>query len=223
MGWTGDSTVVTADSTLFTADGGGGLTSSATPYLNLITSEHNQKPNFMAMVGVVTGAIADVNNGIQAIQPAFDLDQAIGAQLDILGLWIGQSRVISDILILGFFGFADDVAALPFGEFSNPSIGGVFYEFGSSFAGSTVLSDADYLTILRARIVRNQSDGTLEAIENALQFIFGVNCSVADNGTMNLAITVSSPITPTDQALLSNLDILPRPAGVEIGSITYTP
>lgn len=228
VGWTADSIDVTADSIDVTADGGdggggGGLFSNAEPYLDLITSEHNQKIQFMSMVEVITAAIGDVNQSIQSIQPAFDLDTAIGAQLDIIGLWVGQSRIISNILILGFFGFADDFAARPFGEVTNPTFGGVWYELNAPFSGSTVLSDPDYLTILKARIVRNQSKGELSDIENALQFIFGVGCSVADAGNLGLQLTISAPITSTGEALLTTLDLLPRPAGVPITMITFTP
>jgi hypothetical protein len=196
-------------------------TSNSAPYAALITSEHNQKPKFMAMVQAVTGSIGDVNAGIQAIQPAFDLDNAVGAQQDVIGEWVGQSRVIPGVLTIGFFGFLDDASASPFGELADPSIGGRFYELGESFESTTVLGDADYLTVLKAKIVRNQSDGTLADLEAALQFIFGAACQVTDNGTLSLAIHISTPLTPTQKALLLGLDILPRPAGVAIGSITF--
>jgi hypothetical protein len=220
MGWSADSTDITADSTYATADG-----SDTEPlsYLSLVTSEHNKKPKFMAMLGALTAGISSITAAIQSMPAAFDLDNAVGAQLDVLGLWIGQARVIANVLIFGFFGFADDEAALPFGELTNLSIGGRFYELGEDYEGSTILSDAEYVTILKARIVRNQSPGTLSALEEALIYIFGTPASVADNGTMDLALTVAAPITQTDQTLLNTLDLLPRPAGVRIGSITYAP
>jgi uncharacterized protein DUF2612 len=198
----------------------GDFTNAAT-YAALITSEHNQKPNFMSMVSVVTGAIGDVTEGIRSIEAGFNLNDAIGAQLDILGLWIGQSRVIAGVLVPGFFGFTDDPEAEPFGELSNPAIGGKWFNLGDTASGNTVLSDPDYLTVLKARIVRNQSNGTLSAIENALAFIFGVPCSVIDNGTLSLVIDVKGEITPTQQALLTSLDILPRPSGISIEAITF--
>lgn len=191
------------------------------PYTRLITSEHNQQPNFMAMVDMDTGSVAAITAGIQAIIPAFDLDEAVGVQLDIIGLWVGQSRVIDQVLIVGFFGFEDDEAAANFGELTDVSIGGPFYELGAAFEGTTVLSDDDYRAILRARIVRNQSNGTLSDIEAGLEYIFGGLCSVADIGDLSLNITVSTPVTQTQQTLLRTLDLLPRPAGVAIGSITY--
>lgn len=199
------------------------------PYQSLITSEHNQKPNFMAVVGVVAGAMADCLTAAEALQPAFSLPTAQGAQLDILGLWIGISRIIPNVLVPGYFGFSElstglpDGLQLPFGELTDISIGGKWYEYGGTASGSTTLTDAEYLTILRAQITKNQSNGTLGAIENALQFIFGAPCSVADNGTLNLALSINASVAPIDQALLQSLDILPRPAGVIIGSITYMP
>jgi hypothetical protein len=204
--------------------------SSAQPYLNLITSEHNQKPNFMALVAALTAGVGDTTACIQSMPAAFTLNGgAVGAQLDILGLWIGQSRVIPDVLVPGFFGFSNLVTgqplglALGFGTLANLSTGGVWYGLQDSASGTTTLTDAQYLIVLRARITRNQSNGTLPALEQALAYIFGVGCSVQDPGTLRLAITVSEPVSPIDEALISSLDILPRPGGVPINSITYQP
>lgn len=205
------------------------IPASSAPYTALVTSEHNQRQNFMALAGVLTGAVADATAATQALVPAFSLNTAVGAQLDVVGQWVGQSRVIPGILVPGFFGFSEvstglpDGAQLPFGELTNPAKGGIFFELGGTFAGTTTLTDPQYLTVLKARIARNQSNGTLAAIEGALFFIFGAGCRVVDNGTLSLAITVTSPITPVDQSLLTGLDILPRPAGVAIGSITFSP
>jgi hypothetical protein len=198
-------------------------------YQALITSEHNQKPNFMSVVGVIVGAAADSVVAAQNIIPAFNLTTAVGNQLDILGLWIGQSRRIPNVLVTGFFGFSEvstgnpDGLQEPFGELPNPSIGGIWYNLGQVNSGTTILSDGAYLTILKARIVKNQWNGTLSGIETALQYILGVPCSIADNGTLSLNINIPLPITPLEQALLESIDILPRPAGVAIGTITFAP
>lgn len=221
--WNTDSINVFTDSTIALTDGTLLQEPTSQQYLDLITSEHNQQPQFMALVNLIAGAIGDTTAAITSLTAAFDLDQAVGVQLDAIGLWVGQPRVITNVLLLGFFGFADNAAALTFGEISNPSIGGVFYEQDATYQQSTTLSDSDYRTILRARIVRNQSNGTLGAVEQALSFIFNVPAKVSDIGNLSLAIIISAPITQTQQALLSTLDLLPRPAGVSIGSITYSP
>jgi hypothetical protein len=195
-----------------------------TDYGALITSKHNQKPKFMALVALLTGAIADIADVAESLPSVFDLDNAVGVQLDAVGRWVGQSRVIPNVLLTGFFGFLDQSPPdLTMGELTDPTVGGVFYELGSTFQQTSVLADPDYRTIIRARIVRNQSNGTLSAIENALQFIFQVPCHVNDIGTLGLGIVIGKPITQIQQALLNSLDLLPRPSGVKIGSITYSP
>lgn len=202
---------------------------NASLYDVLITSEHNQKPNFMSVVDLIVGAAADAVIATQSIIPAFNLDTAVGSQLDILGQWIGQSRNIPNVLVIGFFGFSEvstgnpDGLQEPFGELTNPSIGGIWYNIGQANSGTAVLNDIAYLTILKAKIVKNQWDGTLSGIEAALEYILGVACSVADNGTLNLTINVPLPVTPLEEALLDSLDLLPRPAGVRISSITFAP
>jgi hypothetical protein len=200
------------------------------PYDALITSEYNQTPQFTALVALLTAGVGDVTALIQSIPAAFDLNGgAYGIQLDILGQWIGQPRIIPNVLITGFFGFSDLATGAPlglqqpFGDLADASIGGIWYSLGQPASATTVLTDAQYLTVLNARIARNQSNGTLSALEAALFDIFGVGAKVVDNGTLSLAITVSQPVSPVDQALVTQLDILPRPAGVAIASITYQP
>jgi beta-lactam-binding protein with PASTA domain len=198
------------------------LSPNGAKYAARITSEHNQKPKYMALVNFLCSVMGDIAQACAAIPAAFDLDLAVGNQLDIIGLWVGQPRVIQSILLTGFFGFADDVEALPFGELTDPSKGGRWYELNEPSTGTATLGDTAYRTLLKARIIRNQSNGTTPEIEASLLDIFGAPCIIADAGTLSLAITVPVPITPEEEALVGPLDLLPRPAGVAIGSITYT-
>jgi hypothetical protein len=202
------------------------ISPNATPYQDLITSEFNQQPLFMALVGLYTGAIADITALIESIPSAFDLNNAIGAQLDIVGQWIGQTRIIGTILTLGYFGFADDPVALTMGELHNASFNsqyaGLFFELGGTYqSNTTVLADGDYLTLLQAIIARNQSDGLIDSLEAGLEAIFGSPCAIYDTGAMVLNINVPVNVSPVTEALVRQLDILPRPAGVKIGSITF--
>ena len=191
-------------------------------YTSLITSQHADKPKFVAMVQAVAGGFGDITAAIQSLPAAFDLDAAIGAQLDVVGQWVGQSRVVPGVLTLGYFGFSDNVAAVRFGEEGKPSIGGRFYEESEPVTSTAVLADPEYRTILKAKIIRNHYDGTTEEIESALQFIFNAPGSVRDNGTMSIDLVIGAPLSPVEQSLLTNFDLLPRPAGVKIGSIIYT-
>lgn len=64
-------------------------------YLNLVTSEHQGKPKFTAMLSasltLVDGATALTDNFVSY----FDVVSAIGRQLDILGEIVGVKRVVT--------------------------------------------------------------------------------------------------------------------------------
>lgn len=191
-------------------------------YTSLITSEHRDKPKFAALVNLLANGVGDIGAAIKSLPQAFDLDVAIGKQLDVVGQWVGQSRTITDVLIVGFFGFEDDVVALPFGEEGDPSIGGRFYEEGEAFSGTSVLADPEYRTILRAKIIRNHYNGTADEIAQALEYIFNAHAYIRDPGTMSLQVVVNSSISLVGQSLLTNFDLLPRPIGVSIDKIIYS-
>jgi len=62
-------------------------------YTDLIVSQHRQ-PNFVATVEAVTGSLAGLLDLLEEMRRAFDLDTAVGVQLDQVGEWIGRSRRI---------------------------------------------------------------------------------------------------------------------------------
>jgi hypothetical protein len=64
-------------------------------YLNLITNQHRDKPKYMAMLSVLLQPSEDVFNTATYLDDEFDIDNAQGAQLDILGVILGQSRQAS--------------------------------------------------------------------------------------------------------------------------------
>ena len=64
-------------------------------YLNLITSQYQSAPNHIAWMTVVIDMFMDVFNCLEMMPIAFDIDYAMGAQLDILGQIIGQSRTVA--------------------------------------------------------------------------------------------------------------------------------
>lgn len=192
-----------------------------TDYTQYITSQHIARPRFTSVIALVGQAMSDISDVIASIPSMFDIDNAFGAQLDVIGKWVGRPRVVEQIVDVPFFGFQDDAAAQPFGELINVNIGARFYEQGEVFTSSSVLGDPEYRTILKAKIVRNQWDGSIAGLEAALQYVFGAECAVIDTGTLSLQIVVGRPITAIEKTLLSTFDLLPRAAGVTIQTIQY--
>lgn len=190
-------------------------------YTTLITGEHADKPKFTAMVAEVCNGIGDITACLDGMSAAFDLDSAMGAQLDIVGLWIGVSRIVPSVLTVQYFGFSDNTNALGFGEVSNPSAGGAFYEQGESFSTSTSLPDSQYRQLIYAQILENQSDGTAGNLVRAAQALTNAPVTITDGGTYAITLHVGAPISQLAQAIIA-LNVLPVPAGVILNPIDYT-
>jgi hypothetical protein len=63
-------------------------------YTDLITNYHAGKPKFFDHVDLSTRPLIDVSAATAGLI-TFDVDTAVGDQLDILGKWIGVSRAVA--------------------------------------------------------------------------------------------------------------------------------
>ena len=74
--------------------GGGGSTYSLSYYLSLFTSQYQSSPKFLAWARACLLTLDDTSVCIDNLINDFDLDYAVGAQMDILGRLIGCSRTL---------------------------------------------------------------------------------------------------------------------------------
>jgi len=63
-------------------------------YTNLLTSEYKLAPNLNAWLAAKLQLFANVNTCLASMNEAFDLDSAVGVQLDVLGQIQGVSRTV---------------------------------------------------------------------------------------------------------------------------------
>jgi hypothetical protein len=66
----------------------------STYYSRLVTSEYQPSANMLAWLGVNLQPFQDALACLADFGPAFDINLAVGPQLDILGAIIGQSRTV---------------------------------------------------------------------------------------------------------------------------------
>ena len=89
-------------------------------YTELITNNHATKPKFLAHVDLMTRPLIDVAAATRGLITAFDIDSAVGVQLDILGLWIGRSRVVSQPISGVYFSWDTDGLGYDQGVWQGP-------------------------------------------------------------------------------------------------------
>jgi hypothetical protein len=187
-----------------------------TPYLNLVTSEHRNQPNFIAMLSAVFQPLADSQVLTASFPGLYDLDLSVGSQEDATGEWVGVTRDIA-VPLTGVF-FTWDAVGLGWAE------GNWVPDVGATELVS--LPDAQYRTLLYATVAANQWDGTIPgayAVWNTMFAGTGVGILIQDYDDMHMSLALTGPVP--DAVTLSlfingYLDL--KPAGVHIDNY-YTP
>lgn len=153
-------------------------------YTDLITNYHSQKPLFVEHIDLITRPLTDAANAMTSLVTEFDIDEASGAQLDILGKWIGRTRVVSQPIFGIYFSFDTDGLGFDQGVWQGP------YD---PDAGFTNLSDDTYRIVLKAKIAINHWDGTNETLPEILDTALagsGLEMQIIDNQDMTISIWV---------------------------------
>ena len=83
------------------------------------------------------------------------------------------------------------------------------------------LNDNDYRFIIKAKIIKNYAKGTMIdedklSIQNALDFLFVNSAYVYDNYDMSMSIWLGLAIDPIVIQYIKDLDLIPRPQGVDV-------
>ncbi len=153
-------------------------------YTGLITNYHATKPKFFDHIDLSTRPLIDITTATRGLVSAFDIDTAVGVQLDILGLWIGRSRIVSQP-ISGVY-FSLDIDGLGFDQ-------GVWQGPYDPDSGYTTLSDETYRIILKAKIAINNWDGRNDSLPPILDAALegsGLKMQIVDNQDMTISIWV---------------------------------
>jgi hypothetical protein len=188
------------------------MSGDITPYTSLITSEHNQKPNFMAVVAALMQPLADQISVTESLPLLYDLDTAVGAQLDATGQWIGVSRYLNVTLTNVYFSF--DTTGLGFDQGAWAPAGG-----GSELVA---LPDDEYRLLLYAKVAANHWSGTVPDALTLLNNFWnplGYELYLIDGQDMTMSFVLVGPAPNAITAALyagGFLDV--RPAGVLIAN-----
>jgi hypothetical protein len=130
--------------------------------LDLITAEHAPRPRYMATVSLSVRPFTDGQTTALSYQQLFDLDTAVGEQLDFVGQWVGITRYIVEPIDI-FFEFDRAAVGLDYGKWKTA------YEEAAQIVR---LDDDHYRILLRARIVANYWDGTIPGAYKAWDTLF---------------------------------------------------
>lgn len=185
-------------------------------YLDLIPNWNRGKLKFSATIRALVEPLCQGQSFINHLSKDFDIDSAIGAQLDIVGQWVGRTRYIATLIPNVWFSFDVDGVGFDQGAWK-----GVYDLDG----GMTRLDDDHYRILLKAKIAANQWDGTLPGAKAVLDPVFGDNSRafIQDNMDMSITVGVSGKIpSAVTLALLAGGYIPLKPSGVRVNYLVVT-
>ncbi len=182
-------------------------------YLALVTSEHFQRPDYIAVLTAILQPFVDEQAVLETISARYDLDVAIGAQEDTTGQWVGVTRFLQVPLANVYFSFDTDGLGFDQGTWFGPF---------NPTTGLVRLSDADYRTLLFARVASNSWDGTIEGAYNAWNTLFegtGHQILIQDNQDMSMVVALwGSTPTAVVNALFTGGHLTLKPATVRVAA-----
>lgn len=192
-----------------------------TPYYQkLLIMQYVTKPKAYNTVGVFVDEMI-ASQIISKVQDAFDVETAIGVQLDMIGQYKGAQRVVHGIditrILFSMPGY-DDTPGVDVTGFV--LYGGTPTGYWLTYAGAQApiyaLNDDEMRRLIKYLARLQASDHSLEDLDNILFEFFGNSVTMTDNGDMT--ITYAHDVGDTDNLfnIVRDTGNLPRPAGVGI-------
>ena len=182
-------------------------------YLKLLPSFHRWQPKFRATVEALVSFDVAMAKFVADMPRQFDIDEAIGVQLDVVGQWVGRDRMVKVPVDNLWFSFGDAQKGFGLGYWK-----GIF----DQDLGIVALDDESYRQLLYAKIIVNNWDGTFETARDLLDGYFGSSSPgttflIDDHGDGSATYAMVGKIPLPLYLALFSWDYLPlEPAGMKI-------
>lgn len=194
-------------------------------YTDLLIIQYNQKPKARATIQLyvenllASGVLLDVLNG-------YDIETAVGKQLDVLGKYVGVDRFFLESDIINYFAFTDYEEPDPDSEtkygfstyatYDGFSANG-WLTYSDIVLQKNTLDDADFRTVIKLAIIQNTSNHSVGDIDTRIAALFGsdVHAEAKNSVPMVMWYFIRLSNSPLMQAILYK-KLLPKPMGVRL-------
>lgn len=192
-------------------------------YANLLIVQYHEKEKAIAetKLGASTFAGDWVMDDVSKIT---DVDTAEGNQLDLIGKIVGRSRDANGFTFgNAFYSYDDENDPMHYPEHKGMSnigspVPARFKDYEETRKTIYSMSDGQYRTMIKLKILSNNSRGTLKDIDEGLQRAFGGTVTITDNFDMTATITVQRS-SELDGHLADFLHLFTRPLGVSLNMV----
>jgi len=194
-------------------------------YVNLLIKQYWEKPKAAAEIEMMAGTWRKTFEWIDSFSDEFDLDNATGDRLDIIGRIVGIKRIVPFVVPKIAFGFDENPNARGFDDkFSPLADRAPFQDKFERAYTSLQLDDTAYRLFIRARIAKNVGGPYLAddqglSIQSAISALFDGLAYVLDKKDMTMTLYVSPRFNLDKLRVIIKLDLLPKPQGVRYGGV----
>jgi hypothetical protein len=186
------------------------MTETVDYYLDRITPWHAGRPRFRSTVENAVAPLVGLQEFLAHLPQDFDLDDAIGVQLDAVGERVGRSRFIPVPIPDYYFSFDDEARGFDKGIWIGP------YDSASE---ANRLDDNTYRRLLYAKIMANSWDGTVVGAQAVFDRFFTAPETlilVQDNFDMSMTVGLSGKVPSSLFLAIFAGNYLPmKPEGVK--------
>lgn len=191
-------------------------------YTNLLIIQYNSLPKARGTVEAI--AQQSLADGVYTdVRDAFDVDTAVGEQLDIIGKYVGVDRTYNgQEWGGGYFSFAEyteppyDPLKIGFSDYTDfETKDGEFLSYGEIITGTNFLNDNDYRNLIRLKIFLNNSNFSHKEIDEFLATNFNGDIIADSAGDMEMIFFVPSTQITFTQVVISK-GLLPVPMAVGV-------
>lgn len=134
-------------------------------YTELIAGAHFEKPKYQKFIFEITEPLNIARERLALLYKAFDVDTAVGVQLDAVGVRVGISRRLP-MKLIGIYFALDDVDGVGFDR-------GVWKGRYDPDDGMVTLDDETYRRVIKTKILANKFDGKNESVPEFLNTVLG--------------------------------------------------
>lgn len=173
-----------------------------------IYAQYRNKPKAVKWYAITSAPSLEIADAAQQVKTMYDINAAYGEQLDIIGKIVVISR-----------DFIQDVPLYP-GLFSDPD-GDEFGDSAAMFSETSISADTDmsdelYRIAIKSKIVKNNSDSSIESILKGANFLLSKAdvLRLIDGEDMSFSIEFYGQITEIERYALLNIGLMPKPQGV---------
>lgn len=170
----------------------------------LILRQYHESPNLVQYIQAYVKEMDDLFTCIDDVYFGRLIENAVGAQLDIIGDILQQSRNVD--LGTAYFGFIGVTFVEGFGDLGDASLGGPFKSLDQAGSSITPLDDSAYRKVLlcKANLLNSDTD-SIEDIYHAVNTLLGrvpTQAVITEPASLQVDLSLETTDTREDEYFL---------------------